>query len=64
MFDDQIRWEYLNNKIRNFPIHFSVSEAKKRNKETNTLENKTKTFEENLTDNKSDQDYCDQKLLL
>ena len=42
--------------IRKFPIHFSVSEAKKRNKEMKTLENKIKTFEENLTNNESNDD--------
>ena len=47
IFDDQIRWEIY--EIRNFSIHFSVSEAKKRNQEINTLENETKTFEENFT---------------
>lgn len=63
--------------IRNFYICFSASESKKKeeiNEEINTLENSTKTFEENLTNNKSNQDYLknkcnwnyiyDQKLLL
>ena len=39
-------------------MHFFASEfKKKRNKEMNTLENKMKTFEENLTNNESNQDY-------
>ena len=32
VFDDRIRWEYLNYKIRKLFIHFSAWEAKKRNK--------------------------------
>ena len=36
-------------------IHFFLSEAKKRNEEIITLENKMKTFEENFTNNESNQ---------
>ena len=46
-------------KIRRFSIHFSLSEAKKKKKkekEINTLEDKTKTFEDNLTNNESNKD--------
>ena len=56
ILDEEIRWEYIKYEIRKFPIHFSVSEAKKRNKEMKTLENKIKTFEENLTNNESNDD--------
>ena len=49
----QIRWDFLKYEIRKFFINFSASEAKKRNEETNTLENKMKTFEENLSKNES-----------
>ena len=38
IFDDQIRWECLKYEIRKLFIHFSVSKAKKRNKEIKTLE--------------------------
>ena len=37
IIDDQISSEYLKYEIRKFSISFSVSEAKKRNKEINTL---------------------------
>ena len=37
IIDDQISSEYLKHEIRKFSISFSVSEAKKRNKEINTL---------------------------
>ena len=57
IFNDQIRWEYLQYEIRKFSIHFSVSEVKKRKKEMKTLENKIKAFEENLTSNESNEDY-------
>ena len=57
IFDNQMRWEYLEYEIRKFSIHFSVSEAIKRNKEIKTLENKMETFEENLTNNESNEDY-------
>ena len=42
MFVDQIRWKYFKYEIRKISIHFSVSEAKKRNKEIKNLENKKK----------------------
>ena len=58
-FDDQIRSEYLEYEIRKFSVHFSISEAKKRSKEMKTLENKIKTFEENLTNNESIEDYLE-----
>ena len=41
---------------KKFSIHFSVSEAKKRNEEMNTLENKVKTLEENLANSERNQD--------
>ena len=47
--NDQVRWEYLKYEIRKFSIHFSISEAEKRNEEMNTVEKKMKTFKENLT---------------
>ena len=37
-------------------ILFFLSEAKKRNEEIITLENKMKTFEENFTNNERNQD--------
>ena len=58
-FHDEIRWEFLKYEIRKFSIQFFVSEAKKRNKEMNTLENKT--FEGNLTNNESNEDYLKSK---
>ena len=54
IFEDRIRWEYLKYL---YSIHFSVSETKIRNREMNTIENKLKTFEENLNNNESNQDY-------
>ena len=63
IFDDQIRWECLKYEIK-FYIHFSVSEAKKRNKEMNTLENKIKAFEENFNNNESNQNYLKCKRVL
>ena len=30
IFDNQMRWEYLKFEIKQFSIHFSVSEAKKK----------------------------------
>ena len=44
MFVDQIRWKYFKYEIRKISIHFSVSEAKKRNKEIKNLENKKKNY--------------------
>ena len=38
IFDDRIRWECLKYEIRKLFVHFSVSKAKKRNKEIKTLE--------------------------
>ena len=58
-FDDEIRWEFLKYEIRKSSIYFFVSEAKKRNKEMNTLENKT--FEGNLTNNEGNEDYLKSK---
>ena len=57
IFNYQTRWEYLKYEIRKFSIYFSVSEAKKRNKEMKTLQNKIKTFEVNLTNIESNEDY-------
>ena len=57
IFNYQTRWEYLKYEIRKFSIYFSVSEAKKRNKEIKTLQNKIKTFEENLTNMECNEDY-------
>ena len=56
IFDDQIRWEYLKYEIRKFSIHFSVSEAKKRNKEMKTLKNKMKPFDKNLAKSESNEE--------
>ena len=58
-FDGEIRWEFLKYEIRKSSIYFFVSEAKKRNKEMNTLENKT--FEGNLTNNEGNEDYLKSK---
>ena len=57
MFVDQIRWKYLKYEIRKISIHFSVSEAKKRNKEIKNLENKIKTIEEDLANKESNEVY-------
>ena len=54
-FNDKIRWEYLKYEIRSF-LSTSVSEARKRNEEINTSENKVKTLEENLANNERNQD--------
>ena len=56
IFDDQIRWEYLKYEIRKFSINFSVSEAKKRNKEMKTLKNKMKPFDKNLAKSESNEE--------
>ena len=61
IFDDQIRWEYLKYELRKFPIYFSVSENKNSSKEMNALENKMKTFEENLTNNENNQVFLKYK---
>ena len=55
--DEQIRWEYLKCEIRKFIIHFSKNLAKDVRKETQSLEEKVKHFESNVTSYHNDLQY-------
>ena len=55
IFDDQIRWECLKYEIRKLFIYFSVSKAKKKKQGNKNF--RIKPFEENLTNNESNEGY-------
>ena len=51
--DDQIRWEFLKYEVRKFSRKFSRTIAKELREELQILENKLKTFEQNVLEMKT-----------
>ena len=62
--DDQILWEFLKYKIRNFTIMFTKKHAKTVRKEKEKLENEMKILEDNLNQSENLNRYNDAKFQL
>ena len=59
--DGQVRWEYIKYEIQKFTIHFSKNLAKEVRNEAQSLEEKVKHFESNVTNYHNDLLYIEYK---